>query len=202
MIEHGFGLPRVNMVYERVEKLYLNSAEGTIGGWCWSNHVQDVVQRTVELSDKYGGDKEKAIVGALLHDLGDVWVNRTDPSFEERTNAEGRKVLAACGFSPEDIEAIFQDVLLPHPCKNGVLPTKMEGKAMATADALGHLVSSFYDNPQIKEIISSSLGINEAGFKNWAYEKIQRDFNNKIFFDEIREQVRPRYEELLRRFAP
>jgi hypothetical protein len=39
------------------------------------------------------------------------------------------------------------------------------------------------------------------GFKQWVLKKIERDFNIKIFFDEIKKEVEPNYNALTKLFS-
>lgn len=50
-----------------------------------------------------------------------------------------------CNFSANEIDIIVDDAIEFHGCKNSELPKTLEGKIMATADALAHLKSNFYD---------------------------------------------------------
>jgi len=61
---------------------------------------------------------------------------------------------------------------------------------MATADAVIHLTSDFYEYAvQVKKKEESIESI-----KKWVLLKIERDFNNKILIEEVQKEVRPDYE--------
>ena len=73
------------------------------------------------------------------------------------------------------------------------MPTTLEGKVMATADGLAHFLTDFYPlfcwrhyGPQD----------DYAVFKAWMLGKMEKDFTKKLFFDDVKQQVLPRYEAL------
>ncbi|MFA6446584.1 MAG: hypothetical protein WCW14_05050, partial [Candidatus Paceibacterota bacterium] len=96
-------------------------------------------------------------------------------------------------YSDEEIEQVLNQVIEPHSCKEGNLPTTIEGKVMATADALAHLTSDFYLQCAWRHIPEEK---SYPEFLEWVAEKLERDFNTKIFFDEVKEEVRYRYDAL------
>lgn len=64
---------------------------------------------------------------------------------------------------------------------------------MATGDALAHLTTDFYIQFCWKHLPE---GKSYPEFLEWVAEKLDRDFNSKIFFDEVKEEARKRYEAL------
>jgi hypothetical protein len=73
------------------------------------------------------------------------------------------------------------------------MPTVLEGKVMATADGAAHFLTDFYSlfcwrhyGPQD----------DYAVFKAWVLSKMEKDINKKLFFDDVKQQVLPRYEAL------
>lgn len=60
---------------------------------------------------------------------------------------------------------------------------------MATADGMSHFFHGFY----LRGLphLTKTMGFEKAIEKG--KEKLERDFNKKIFFDEAREKVRERY---------
>lgn len=77
-------------------------------------------------------------------------------------------------------------------------PNFLEGKVMATADAVAHLTTNFY-NQFLSRITGDGRSPEEI--PDWVLEKIERDFIKKIFFDEVREEVRADYERVKQLFV-
>lgn len=103
------------------------------------------------------------------------------------------KVLKQASYSPAEITQVMDEVIAPHSCKDGEFPTTLEGKVMATADALAHLNTDFYVQFAWKHLPD---GKTYPEFLQWVAEKIERDFNAKIFFDEVKVEIEPRYQAL------
>jgi HD superfamily phosphodiesterase len=158
-------------------------------------------KKAEEIASQVQASIEKAVSGALLHDVADTTMLRSNPEHESASVVLARQILHDATFSDEEIEEIIVQVLGPHSCYPDNMPQTLEAKVLATADALGHLSTEFYDviKPEnMKEWFD--LGLTAEEHRQWVLKKIDRDFYNKIFFENIRKQVRPRYEELKNRF--
>ena len=185
-------------VAQQVEKAYLACTED-FGKWMWKNHVPVVAQKAEELSIKYGADSDLAVAGALLHDFGDAFMYRFAKNHEEVSQTKAREVLSKSGYSKSQIETVMQEVIAPHSCRTGdELPRTKEARVLATADALAHLTTDFYVQFTWKHIPE---GKTYEEFLVWVTEKLDRDFNRKIFFDEVKEEVRYRYDALMEVFV-
>ena len=162
----------------------------------WGNHIVFGADKAAEIAERYGANKEKVVTGFLLHDLADVWMDRSDEKHEEKGQNKARKILNDSGFSEEEAEDIINNVINPHSCYPDNMPTTPEGRIVATADALTHLETDFF---KVMETMLVKFGINKTPqeYKEWVKEKLKKDFESKIFFDEIREEVRATYEKLL-----
>lgn len=192
--------PRLQSVKDKVRQTYLESTR-KVAHWMWDNHVQFVAQKTAELADRFGANKEESVTGALLHDLGDIWVSRKDPSHDQISETESRRILQEVGFSEAEIKEIISQIIAPHSCHPGNVPQTLEGKILATADALGHLATNFYE--QVEKLGSQfwDMDFGPEGYPDWARKKLDRDFHSKIFFGEIQEEIRPRYEQLKAQYS-
>ena len=179
-------------VAKLVEEAYQACPE-KFGQWMWKNHVPFVANKALELSQKYNANADKAVAGAWLHDFGDAFVYRFDENHEELSDSKAREVLIQAEYSLEEINEILEEIIAPHPCKEGYLPESLEGKVLATSDALAHLSTDFYVQFAWLHIPE---GKTYEKFLIWVEEKLDRDFNSKIFFDEVKEEIRPRYEAL------
>jgi hypothetical protein len=120
-------------------------------------------------------------------------MKRSGPGHSEKSVEIADKLLRESGFSDAQTQQIIADILPRHSCRGGVVPESLEGKVMATADAVAHLVTSFY--PDAVERMRAE-GRDMQKCKEWMQEKIARDFEVKIFFNDVREQIRSRYEQL------
>lgn len=184
------------MVLTEVEKSY-STATTTMGKWMWHNHVQWVGDKGKVLAKKYGANEEKVYCAALLHDLGDSKYERGNENFDFWTAKEGEAILQKAGFSDDEIKEILQAVNT-HSCRPGNLPTTIEGKVLATADAMWHLQTSFF--PVICYMNRPQNTHSYKEWQAWFNGKIERDFGAKIFFDDEREEVRNDYDALTRVF--
>lgn len=179
-------------VADLVRQAYEESSQD-FAHWVWKNHLPFVAEKAKELSKQFGANEDLAVAGAWLHDFGDAFVDRHDPSHGETTEREVIRVMHDAGYDEDEITTVIEQVLKPHSCRDGNLPETMEGKVMATADALAHLSTDFYLQFAWMHLPTDKTFVE---FLDWVNEKIERDFHKKIFFDEVREQVRERYQSL------
>lgn len=171
-----------------VEALY-RSSERKWGKWAFDNHVKIVASYAEKIASSENGNGEFVVAAAYLHDLGDIWFEREDPAHEPKTMEKSQELLAKNGFTQSEIQIIIEQIIKPHSCRE-LKPTTLEGKVMATADALAHLGSDFYLQLCWLHIHSKSY----ADFKAWLKQKIERDCNDKIFFESWRSKAKPIYQ--------
>lgn len=186
------------MIYDAVAHLYTNSRR-RIAHWLWEHHVIIVASKALVLAQKYDANLDYVFAGALLHDLADVWIERTDVHFEVKSQLKAEQILRKVGYSHSDIVIITQEIIKPHSCHPDNIPQSLEGKVLATADALAHLQSNFY--PMLKKM-GLPEHINPSNFNEWARTKIDRDFGAKLFFEGEREEARKDFEKLKHIFSP
>lgn len=163
-------------VYELVERAYLDCIE-PFGQWVWKNHVPIVVARTEELAKIHGANEDLAVAGALLHDFGDAFIYRHAEAHEEISMQKATEVLKEADYSEIEISRILNEVIKPHSCRNGHLPESLEGKVMATADALAHLTTDFYVQFTWLHIPENKT---YDEFLEWVTEKLDRDFHKRF----------------------
>lgn len=187
-------MSRLDQLKQEVDKLYLSKNPDCAdwADWLYQHHVFLVADYAAELSSKLGVNNDLPIAAAMLHDIADAIVKREDPRHEDTTLEIARGLLVQAGYNSEEIKIIVDDALRFHGCHNNERPKTVEGKVLATADAAVHLNSDFYDFA-VKE--KSKVESREQVSK-WALTKIERDFNDKIAFANVREELRKRYEEL------
>lgn len=178
-------------VHELYDAEYPHRAEWA--DWLAADHVFVVADNATELAERFGTDKELSRAGALLHDIADAKMSRFDDRHEEQSLTMARILLDECGYDVHEITIIVDDAITYHSCLYGKVPKSLEGKVLATADALAHLTTDFYSKAVTKK---TEAGEGQEEIKKWVLKKLERDFHNKILFDEIKNEVQPAYERL------
>ena len=175
-----------------VEKQYLQKHPNR-DDWCdwlYPNHVLWVADKTEEFCELYKANSSVAVAAALIHDIADSVMQREDEGHEEKSLEIGRDLCQKSGYTEDEVKIIIDDIALKHSCRDGIVPESEEGKLMAAADAYSHYVTDFYFHA-----FRNGSGFGDYDWQlGWARKKIEKDFNNKIFHDEIREELRPYYE--------
>jgi hypothetical protein len=190
-------MERSKKLFTEVSELYLKSTT-PMGKWMWQNHVQWVANKAKLLAEKYGADSEKAYCAALLHDLADYQYERGHADFDSWSETKAKEQLLKAGFNEDDAGEIIEVIIRPHSCRPGNLPTTLEGKVVATADAMFHLQTSFF--PLLCYMHRPEHTSTYEEWQEWFSEKIERDHGPKIFFEDERSEVKEDYEALSRVF--
>jgi putative nucleotidyltransferase with HDIG domain len=160
--------------------------------WLYENHIFIVGDNAERLAKRFGANPELARAAGLLHDIADVKMTRFTEEHEEASRTIARDLLQPAGYSQEDIATVVDDALRLHSCRDGKIPQTLEGKVMATADGLAHLQTDFC----LHALWSHGRRKSFAEAKAWARKKIEKDFNAKMLFDEVKEECRADYEQL------
>ncbi len=165
--------------------------------WLFDQHVFVVADNADQLAEQFGANKEYARAAAMLHDIADARMSRFDEKHEEMSLIISRELLEECGYTPQEVTLIVDDAIKYHSCHNGEIPNSLEGKVLATADSLAHLTTNFY------ELASGALrGEKSTDYiRDWVLKKLDRDFQNKILFDEIKKEVQADYERLKKQYS-
>ena len=183
---------RLENVRADVKKLYKASSNECMRTWFFENHVQLVAEYGKEISIRIDTDSEIVILSALLHDIARTWDIKKDPNLMNESLNKAEELMKKYCYSDTKIKQV-KDAILHHSCRKTPPKTK-EGKALATADALAHLMTDFYI------VLPFSGWVTDAkdfeGYKKWASEKIERDFKKKIFFSYYKKLAKKRYEAL------
>lgn len=177
---------KVIELYERKESTRADWAD-----WLYQNHIFVVAKYAEELANRFGANIDLVVSASILHDIADAIMARENLEHEEKSNEIARELLKECGFTADEIVIIVDDAIKFHGCKNGNLPKTLEGKVMASADALAHLKSNFYDYA-LKKLLNDGDSVEEI--RKWALPKIERDYRNKIFFGDVRSETTRDYE--------
>lgn len=192
--------PQVYAVEQKVEELYLAKHPGRDpwAEWLWKYHVLWVADKATEIAVSHDVDPSLCRVAALLHDVADSVMNRFEPEHEQKSLEMARQILQEVGYDPETVNRLVNDALAKHSCRGEERPDSIEGKVMATADALAHFETSFFPHAFWWK---GQNGEEYMKIMEWALKKIEKDFNNKIFFDDIRIQIKPAFKALRSTFT-
>lgn len=184
-------------MFAEVEELYQVS-DTSMGKWMWNNHTQWVADKSIALAKKYNADVETVYCAALVHDLGDSKYERGNGLFETWSWETAKAILKKASFTHEKRKAIMEAVRT-HSCHPGHLPQTVEGKVLATADAMWHLQTSFF--AEICYMNRPDFTSSYKEWQKWFNEKIERDYGPKIFFEDERIEVTEDYKALKRVFG-
>jgi putative nucleotidyltransferase with HDIG domain len=193
-------MSKLSKLEQKVTELYerKDPARDEWADWFWAIHVRLVADFASELARKYKVDVDQARAAALLHDIADTVMGRFKPDHEEKSLQIARELLIDAGYNKEAIKIIINDALRYHSCHGDQAPSSGVGKILATADALAHFESEFYSGYE-QNMRNENRWTAES--KQRALQKIDRDYYKKIFYDEVRDRVKPRYEKLKSHFS-
>jgi putative nucleotidyltransferase with HDIG domain len=183
------------LVRERYEKKDPNRDRWS--DWMYANHVLDVAIYAEQLATRYGVSPDVCRAAALLHDIADAEMSRENPRCEEESLIIAEQLLKEANFNDSERADILNDALPFHSCHGDERPKTLVGKILSTADALSHLNSEFYG--YFNAALANERSNEEQ--RQYAGKRLARDFDKKIAFDEIRKEVRERYEYLIAMYA-
>ena len=185
-------MTKLDKLEEAVKKLYeaKNPERDGWADWMVDNHVFLVADYATDLANRFGANTDLARAGALLHDIADCKLARMDPGHEAESLKIARELMVQSGYTKEEISLVADDAIRYHSCHDGKSPESIEGKILATADSMAHLKTGFYIHAAWAFGKTKTL----QQLKEWVLKKIERDLNDKVFFDEVREELRPDYE--------
>lgn len=163
-------------------------------GWVFEGHNKIVAKWVEDIAKKYKFDVKSVLAAAYLHDLAYAWTSKNDPDLDEKSEIEARKVLKKAGYSEEQVTFIVDKIIHGHGMHDGRQPECIEAKVLATADALSHFTTDFYLVMCWNHYLFENCDL--AKFKAFVLKKIERDLNNKIFFEEYRKLALPYYNSL------
>ncbi|HEX8974759.1 MAG TPA: HD domain-containing protein [Patescibacteria group bacterium] len=150
----------------------------------WDHHVVPVKDLSIEMAEKYGADSDICWLGALFHDF--ALLSGQEPH-DELGAIQTKDFLLERGFDEKFAETVSETVLR-HRCKK-FIPETEEDKVVATADAMAHFLPAFYLG--IAVIAKNDY----EEMKNSSFEKLEQDFQNKIFFEEEKKLLHDRMQE-------
>lgn len=199
-VQEGAEMERLQKLETSVADLYRQKdpKRDEWADWLADNHVFVVADFASELAQKYGANGELARAAALLHDIADVRMERKNEHHETESLSIARQLMQDAGYTDDEIELVVDDAIRYHSCHGDERPASMEGKILSTADSMAHLKTDFYiyatwafghDHRTLEMV------------KAWTLKKIERDLNNKMFFDDIRKELVLDYERIKELFS-
>lgn len=194
MVMYDVAMQNLDTLKQKVEKLYTSgnpNADVWID-WAYPNHVLVVAELTEKIAKAQGANVELAVAGALLHDIADAVMARKEAGHEAESLKMAEKLLQESGFDEKDTAFILDEIIKPHSCRE-LMPTALEGKVMATADGAAHFLTDFYPLFCWRHYGPKD---DYQAFKEWMRAKLEKDINKKFFFDDVKQEILPRYEAL------
>jgi putative nucleotidyltransferase with HDIG domain len=193
-------MERLQRLEEKVKALYQEKSPDRDAwtDWLAENHVFVVADFAIELARKHGANEELARIAALLHDIADVKMERKNGQHEGESLNIARKLMQETGYTGNEIKLVVDDAIRYHSCHDDERPESVEGKILSTADPMAHLKTGFYI------YATWAFGYDHRTLevvKAWALKKIERDLNNKMFFDDTRQELVPDYERIKELFS-
>lgn len=177
---------KVDELEQRVRALYeqQDPNRDSFADWLYENHVFVVTDYAKELANRYGVDIDQCQAAAMTHDVADTFTSRFDEEHDSKSMKKAKELLLSCGFNDEDIDIVIEDALRYHSCHGEERPSTQVGKILATADSLAHLKTNFY--PYYTWFKGKDLPYEEL--RERIFNKLDRDYYNKIQFDEVRKE--------------
>ena len=156
----------------QVREFYKKSENEFMKTWFFENHVNVVANYADQIAKEEKADSEICILSALFHDVArplGIW---DDPQLMDESLKIAEELMKKEGYSKENIQRV-KDAIIPHSC-NDKFPTTLEGKILATADALTHLMTDFYLLIGLNKWIEKAQ--NPESYRKWVLEKIWEKF--------------------------
>lgn len=154
--------------------------------WFFGIHILGVAKFAKELLKKIPKvDREVVMLGVWLHDLQRIRGKKGDHAKVGAVEAE--KVMTQFNYPKEKIEKV-KEIILSHSCDTHVRPKTLEGKILASADAMSHYINDFYI------AIAVTGERNLAEYKEWVLEKLDRNYNKKISLSIAKKMIKHRHQ--------
>jgi HD superfamily phosphodiesterase len=173
-----------------VKKLVKNEClnMGFIESWFYDVHLLGVEKCAKQLLNELpGADKEIVMLGVWLHDLQRIRGLKGDHA--KIGAREAAKVLQQLKYGDDTVKKV-KNIVLVHSCDGKLLPKTLEEKILATADAMSNYMNDFY-------LMIALTGKRDLpAFKKWALEKLNKDYNKKIFFGFAKKIISQRHKVL------
>lgn len=181
---------KLRKISKEVEKLYNSCNDECLNSWFFQNHVKVVVNYSEKIAKENNFDIEVCVLASLFHDIARVKGMDNDPELMNESLRMTEQIMKKHEYEKNKIESV-KSAIINHSCRDK-LPRTKEGKAVATADALAHLMTDFYLVLMYTRWGRHSKSLEE--YREWVQKKIERDYNKKIFFPQYKKLAKKRYE--------
>jgi putative nucleotidyltransferase with HDIG domain len=185
---------RLDVLKKEIDSLYTDKHPNADPwtSWSYPNHVLIVAKNADKVAKEQGANIEQCVSGALLHDIADAVMPRSSKDHEKESLRIANEILEKCGYTEKECSFIVSEIITPHSCSH-TIPTTLEGKVLATADAMAHFQKDFFIYAAWHHFGDKD---NITSFKEWVLTKIDKNFFKKIFFDEYRKEIESEYKAL------
>jgi len=171
-----------NFVIQIIEKTKF------LDDWFYTDHLLEVEKQANWLCDLYPkADREAVLLSVWLHDIGRI-EKGIDDGHEGYAFTRAKELLPDYGYIQDKVDLVAT-ACQAHRVDNDLIPGSLEGKILATADALSHFYHFVYfrvfENYRKIKTFAESIEI--------VRKKLDRDYQNKLFFPEARTKVEQLY---------
>ncbi len=180
---------------EQIRNYAIGEFEKSGQKWFVELHLKVVEKLALELAKKEHADEEVVKLGVWLHD---IYYAESEPVSAEKGDdrhdvigaERARKILTEYACDEKVIRQV-EECVLAHRCRDKK-PDTLEGKVLASADAMSHIEN--FSLLLFLGFVKDKMTVQEV--YNWLSRKIDRDWNEKIFFPEARDMVKDKYEQV------
>jgi len=156
--------------------------------WFYTDHLLEVEKQANWLCDLYqNADREAVLLSVWLHDIGRI-EKGIDDGHEGYGYTRALELLPAYGYEDQVVKLVAK-ACQTHRA-DGIIPESLEGKILATADALSHFFHQIYF--RVFEHFRKTKSFEEA--IDIVRKKLDRDYNQKLFFPEAQEKIEKIYQ--------
>jgi tRNA (guanine37-N1)-methyltransferase len=183
---------RIDVLTAKVKNVYSlrSPSRADWSDWLFEHHVLVVAQYAHRLARKYKADSDICRAAGMLHDIADAVMSRFNPEHKEVSARIARGFLEDSGFSAKEIKTVVDDAMAYHSCRDGNIPRSLEGKVVATADAMAHLDTNYYT---LAHSHLANEGKTEKEIQQWIDTKKKRDLTDKLLFQDEQKIMSKKY---------
>jgi len=161
---------------------------GHVESWFYPVHLLAVEKNVKYLLKKMPeADAQVLLLAVWCHDLQRIHGLVGD--HQKCGVEETKRFLPQFGVSKEIINKVTK-IVATHSCDNRQ-PTNIEGKILASADAMSHFENSFFVWLMSSWLLTKKISIRQA--KKDILYKLDLDFNKKIFFPFAKKKLEKKY---------
>ncbi len=192
---------RFTALSKAVDDLYAAKKIGRAdwADWLASNHIWPVAIAAKEIAIRFGADPELAMAGGVLHDIADTVMSRFDKTHEAVSLQMAHDLMRQAGYSDEEVAVVVDDGIRLHSCHGGRQPRTIVGKCIASGDAIAHLKTDFYQFARTTMLEDEHKTLEQINA--WAVAKLNRDYHDKLCFQELKHELKSDFDRQLARFS-